>query len=306
MRKPLLTVLAALLVAAGCTPQTTTMHLQMRAPSSSGIDFSQKTMALAYQAGTPVDSLIGLNVCSALARALEEEYFDGKEVIGIYNVPVDTVSLDRMHDLVMDTGADVVFVLEPPKMGEMVVGAEVPVTGARPDSSRAVSGYVPAEVRLLVYDSMEKADQIHTFKGTSTLRPLYYYGKALSHDEQVHGLNASLEAPCQTLGTNLSRSFVSGWEPLDFSFYYYDNFQEEWFDALYAAWDFKWQKAIDLWMSLLTPENSEKTACASYNIATVFYVLGDYKLAAEWLDLADASCSLPLSPGLRKRIDAKK
>jgi hypothetical protein len=35
-------------------------------------------------------------------------------------------------------------------------------------------------------------------------------------------------------------------------------------------------------------------------------MLGDYRLAEEWLDLSDKESELPLSPALRKRISEKK
>jgi hypothetical protein len=33
---------------------------------------------------------------------------------------------------------------------------------------------------------------------------------------------------------------------------------------------------------------------------------GDYELAVKWLDAADKDAELVVSPGLRKRIDAKR
>jgi hypothetical protein len=35
-------------------------------------------------------------------------------------------------------------------------------------------------------------------------------------------------------------------------------------------------------------------------------MLGDYKLAEEWLDISDKESELPLSASLRKRIDSRK
>jgi hypothetical protein len=48
-----------------------------------------------------------------------------------------------------------------------------------------------------------------------------------------------------------------------------------------------------------------KRACAEYNISVACYMLGDYPLAIEWLDLADKENKLPISDALRKRIDAR-
>jgi len=49
-----------------------------------------------------------------------------------------------------------------------------------------------------------------------------------------------------------------------------------------------------------------KRACAEYNISVACYMLGDYTLALEWLDLSDKDNKLPISDAMRKRIDARK
>ena len=55
-------------------------------------------------------------------------------------------------------------------------------------------------------------------------------------------------------------------------------------------------------MELLKSRDVQKQACACYNIATGFHLLGDDQLAARWLDMADQRCTLSLSAGLRKRL----
>ena len=49
-----------------------------------------------------------------------------------------------------------------------------------------------------------------------------------------------------------------------------------------------------------------KRACACYNTALSFYMLGDQNLATKWLDRADGYASLEYSPELRQRINARK
>jgi hypothetical protein len=77
-------------------------------------------------------------------------------------------------------------------------------------------------------------------------------------------------------------------------------------DALLKADQLDWKGAMDIWFELLDSVDIMKRACASYNLALSCYMLGDYKLAEEWLDLSDKETSLPMSATLRKRINQRK
>ena len=68
----------------------------------------------------------------------------------------------------------------------------------------------------------------------------------------------------------------------------------------------KWKKAADIWMKKLDDNSYTKRACACYNTALAFYMMGDLNLATKWLDRADQYGKPDLSPGLRKKIEARK
>jgi hypothetical protein len=63
---------------------------------------------------------------------------------------------------------------------------------------------------------------------------------------------------------------------------------------------------MDLWMTFLSTNDMLRRSCAEYNIATACYMLGEYDLALEWLDLSDKDNKLPYSDGLRKRITERR
>ena len=96
----------------------------------------------------------------------------------------------------------------------------------------------------------------------------------------------------------------SEWKREQYSLYYFES--DEWYTALEKAEALQWKAAMDIWMSQLESGNVLKRACAAYNLSTACYMLGDYNLASEWLDLADKEADLLTSEGLRKRINAKK
>ena len=94
----------------------------------------------------------------------------------------------------------------------------------------------------------------------------------------------------------------SEWKREQYSLYYFES--DEWYTALEKAEALQWKSAMDIWMGQLESSNVLKRACAAYNLSTACYMLGDYKLASEWLDQADKEADLLTSAGLRKRIDS--
>ncbi len=269
--KKLLFPLLALLVLS-CSPQVYTLHLDVRQPSQSGLDLARKSMAIVTME-TP-DSTFDRNAASAMARVLEQDYYGGEELVGMYRVPAaDTVTLGLMHSLVMETEADVVFLLSS-------------AIGMPDDKAR-----LPLKTSLNVYDSMGE-DKVHGFKGSAFLVP-----KDGASD---------LSDEAEKVGGRIATRFLSTWKTESFSLYYFDDLNSSsWEKGLRLAYENKFGKAIDVWTQFVKGGPSIKRAAASYNIAMAFYLLEDNEMAAKWLDMADSLENLSLSPGLRKRINAR-
>lgn len=262
--------LIALAGAVSCSPEVYSLHLDVRQPSQSGLDLARKSMAIVTME-TP-DSTFDRNSASAMAAVLEQDYFGGEELIGMYRIPaVDTVSLELMHGLVMDTEADVIFVLNS-------------TLGPTLDETR-----VPVNTRLSVYDSMGE-DKVNHYKGSAILTP---------KDNE-----AGLPDEAERVGSRIATRFLPTWKTESFSLYYFDDFyNSKWEKAVTYSYKNDFAKAIDIWMELVKSGSAMKKAAASYDMAMAFYLLEDYEMAAKWLDMADSLENLTLSKGLRKRIN---
>lgn len=273
--KKLFWILIAALPLAACSPQVYPLHLEVRQPSASGLTLVGKTASIVYMDGSnTVDSLFDRHAASALARALEADYFGGEEVIGLSRVPTqDSIGVDLMHTLVMETGGDVIFLLSS-KL------SPIPETE---------SADVPMESTLYVYDSMGE-DAVKRYHGSAVLKDC--------SAEQLDG-------QAEEVGTRISRRFLSNWTTESYSFYYFDDFSSEsWFTPLQDAADGQFAKAVQGWEPLVKDGTNIKRACACFNMAQAFYLLGDYVISSRWLDEAGKLENLTQVPALRKRLAA--
>ena len=300
-------LLAVALVAAACSPQVYPLYMDVRQPSASGLRLAGKDISIVYMdSATPADSLFDRQAASAMARRLEEDYMDGREEIGIFRTPkTDSVSLELMHSLVMETEGDVIFVLSS-ELGEPVLEKNLTVSNARSaDSAYVCPASVPVKTQLFVYDSMGQ-DKVHHFRGSATMRPRVF-NSGTSSPEALKALALrSLDGEAENIGGRLSKSFLSVWQTESFSFYYYDGFSaDEWIGGLANVANGYLAAAVDAWTPLLKKGNALSRACACYNIAMAFYLMEDYTLAQRWLDQADQLEDVSLSSGLRKRIAAR-
>ena len=307
MRRFTLTLGLAALALAACSPQTLTLSVDMRHPSKSGIDLSRKSMSIVYMDDGTADSTFSNGVASSLARSLEEDYFAGREAIGVYKIPADSVSLDLMHRLVMDTGDDVVFLLGPPAFGEVALSENAAVKNSvSVDSAFVAQAQIPYNARLFVYDSMDKQDRLQLFRGSSILRTqVFSNGVTASEFLKEKALEAK-DLGADLVGKQISNRFVPTWKTEGYTLYYFEGWDEDWIEAISLAYDMNWKAAADIWMKKVNENSYTKRACACYNTALAFYMMGDLNLATKWLDRADQLGAPSLSPGLRKRIEARK
>ena len=307
MRRFTLTLGLAALALAACSPQTLTLSVDMRHPSKSGLDLAKKTMSIVYMDDEKPDTTFSNGVASALARSLEEDYFGGNEAIGVYKIPTDSVSLDLMHRLVIDTGDDVVFLLGPPSFGEVALSENVALQQpVSVDSAFIAQAQIPYAAKLFVYDSMDKEDRLQVFRGNSILRTQVYSSGVTAPEFLKDKALESKELGAELVGKQISNRFVPTWKTEAYSLYYFEGWDDDWTQAAYLASEMEWKKAADIWMKKIGDGNYTKRACACYNTALAFYMMGDLNLATKWLDRADQLGTPGLSPGLRKRIEARK
>ena len=282
--KRFLTFASAALMMAACSPQAYVMRLEMRSPSPSCLDLDNKSMAVVYlEDGTYRDSLFNNCFADGLAQGLEKEYFGGKRSVDIYSAykgeGEDYTSKDTLQSLVMRLNKDVVFVVDTPEFSE-------------PDAPKS-----DCRTQLYVYDSMNPKDIVRTATsvGSGTTKV------TMSEEE-----GSMLGSDAQMLGLKMAKPFINTWTPESHSVIYFDGMNDKWTQAVWLAQEMEWEQAREIWMDLAQHKDPLYASCAQYDAALACYMMRQYDLALEWLDLSDKTQVISLSSGLRKRILEKK
>lgn len=300
----------ALMMFVACAPSKYTMHLETRYPSKSGLDLAGKNVSVIYlENGTEFKDGFSASMAESLAYNLEKDYGTGEGSVGVFRMTKsaggDYASKDTLFNLLMDTGSDLVFLIDTIRFGEMTVGGPSKVSYATvPDSSTVNLGSIPFNLRLYSYDAMNASEEVKNFGGTAIAQPEVYSNGTLSSEQLKAGAYKALPAEGWAAGEMLSKSFASQWKVEGYSIIYFDS--PKWIAAAEKADQLDWKGAMDIWFELLDSKDVLKRSSAAYNIALSCYMLGDYKLAEEWLDLSDKDSELPLSSALRTRMQERK
>lgn len=309
MKKILVAAFITAMLVASCGPSKHAVHVEMRHPSKSGVDLAGKVVSVVYLEG---DDVLSNDFCEALADGfaytLEEDYGTGNGSIGIYRMRksagADYSSKDSLFNILMDTGADVVFLFDTVKFGNMTVGGPSKVAyKTSPDSSYVSAASIPFTMKMYCFDGMNPKETVQAFGGSSMARPdVYSNGKDDSTIATSKAYKA-LGAEGWNAGLEVAESFKSQWKHEQYSIVYFDG--PKWYEALNQAEQYDWKGAIDTWISILSTNDMMKRSCAEFNISVACFMLGDYNLAKEWLDRSDADNKLPISDAMRKRIDER-
>ena len=267
-------ILSLSLLLVSCGPSRYAVQVEMRYPSKSGVELSGKIISVVYLAdGNESGDLFTSSLADGFAYALENDYGTGEGSVGIYRIDDKGghySQKDTLVNLLIDTGADVIFLFDEVELVNLSDGLH------------------KFSIKLYCFDAMNKDENVYSFAGSSVT-------DAKEEDMQKEAWEA---------GNTVAGSFKSQWKHEQYSIVYYDS--EKWYDALEKAESYQWKAAMDIWMTLTDTNDPLRRSCAGYNIAVACYMLGDYALASEWLDMSDKDNKLPQSDALRKRIDARK
>ena len=285
-----------------CGPTAYLLDIETSHPSEAGVDLAGKTISAVYlDNGDVGDSLFSAALATSFVTRMEKDYFQGDSLISIYCLDkapeTDYSSKREMLEILMDTGSDVVFVFDAPEFQDNVaVNLE-----SDPDGSFMAKASFPFSIELYVYDSMDKRDTVLRFRGASVADASSAVSGKESRDALGDILKSQLGGTARRLGDASGDKFSPVWKMEEVLFFLYDS--NSWYETYFYVRDYEWQKAIDIWMSMLDTANMEKKACIEYNIAAACYLSGQYDLASDWLELSRRHFNLsPYTDSLGKKL----
>lgn len=309
MKNILIAISAVCLTLASCAPMKHAVHVEMRHPSRSGVDLAGKDISVVYlETDNTVANTFSEGMADGFAYTLEQDYGTGEGSVGIYRMRMSEngnyASRDSLFNILMDTGADVVFLFDTVRLGTIVIGGSTRVASpSSQDSSYVSRATMPYTMKLFCFDAMDQKEEVKAFGGTSVARPDIYSDGKRTSGELMKTAMKNIDADGWNAGVLVADSFKSQWKHEQYSIVYYET--EKWYDALVKAEQYDWKGAMEIWLGLLDTGDLMKRACAEFNISVACYMLGDYHLASEWLDHSDEDNKLPISDAMRKRIDQR-
>lgn len=309
MKKTLIAISAVCLTLASCAPMKHAVHVEMRHPSRSGVDLAGKDISVVYlETDNTVANTFSEGMADGFAYTLEQDYGTGEGSVGIYRMRMSEngnyASRDSLFNILMDTGADVVFLFDTVRLGTIVIGGSTRVASpSSQDSSYVSRATMPYSMKLFCFDAMDQKEEVKAFGGTSVARPDIYSDGKRTSGELMKTAMKNIDSDGWNAGVLVADSFKSQWKHEQYSIVYYET--EKWYDALVKAEQYDWKGAMEIWLGLLDTGDLMKRACAEFNISVACYMLGDYHLASEWLDRSDEDNKLPISDAMRKRIDQR-
>ena len=216
-------VVSALFALVSCAPQAFVVSPEMRGPSKSGLNLAGKSLAVVYLTdGNPRGEAFNASAAGGFATRLEEDYFGGNREVELFTARggegVDYASKDSLVSLVLETGKDVVFVIDTPELGIPSVKDPVRVTGMNvsTDSSFVSVASVPFTTKIFVYDSMNKEDRVFGFAGGRNFKVEVYSDGKRSKDEKFGAISLpELRTPAMS---RPRRSFPHGNRMISTSF----------------------------------------------------------------------------------------
>lgn len=310
MRKTVVAIAVVCLCIASCAPMKHAVHVEMRHPSKSGVDLAGKDVSVVYlETDNTVANAFSEGMADAFAYTLEQDYGTGEGSVGIYRMPMSPdgnyASKDSLFNILMDTGADVVFLFDTVRLGTIVIGGATRVASPRSADSTFVSrASMPYTMKLFCFDAMDQKEQVKTFGGTSVARPDVYSDGRRTSKELMDKAMKNVDKDGWNAGVLVAESFKSQWKHEQYSIVYFDS-SDKWFEAMLKADQYDWKGAMDIWLDMLKTKDMMKRSCAEFNISVACYMLGDYNLASQWLDRSDEDNKLPISDAMRKRIDQR-
>lgn len=296
--KNILIIIALALSVSGCFPQIATFEVEVKENNSFALDMTEKNMAIfAVTDSNRVDSLIVTEMANGFA-AEAEKHFTGS-VVSAYNIPEEEFSTTQdstyLDKLMVGSASQILVFLRNMTFYDF---AAYPVA----ERNDAAEVKLPFSLKLYVYDAI--ADSVLYRKAVADTVSMFVLSAPDDSENVKNAVAQRLTDVGQAIGKALVAEVVPHYKGELWQLFDYPDLGR-WHDAYLLAMEFRWQEAIEKWMTLTEGDDDEKTAYASYNIAVACEMLDRRELAKEWVNLALKKFTFKEAKLLQQKLNAK-
>ncbi len=287
----------SLALCCSCGPSVYTMQLEMRDPSDAGYDFTGKSVSIVYVYGAePGDSTFSAALADGLATGFEQDYFEGEVAIPLYVLPYEPGSnyaaKDTLADLICALNSDVVVLIDEPKFSEPSF-SEV-------SDAQTCTFKQPFEIGVYVMDSYDSADTVRSYRGQAVFKVPVDVSGVMTQEELLCRARAACAEKAEEGGRTIASKFTPVWTREEHGIYFYNT--DKWLEAADMAAALDYKGAMVKFMELVKSGSVGQKSAAAYDVAFCCYMLREYELAVQWLNISNDYAELPRTSWLRRKI----
>lgn len=275
-----------LVTGAGCAPQARYFNVDMREPSYIGLPLENRPVAVfSISPQSKSDSARMGNVAVGLAEKLEEDRSLSSGEVAVYSIPkvefsgfgaaTDTAYISN---LMLNSGAHVLVFVDNLRFAQY--GVQKNPVNSNYDNVNII---IPYSVELNVYDAMADSLLFSKMERDSI------YMQAISsvvEQDRLGGVIADyLPQISHKIGIKLGGYLSQQWITCERMLISYEG-EPAWETPYMLAQEFKWNDAVQAWMSLAGSNNPKRAAFAAYNVAVGCEMLEHFDLALRWIDFS--------------------
>ncbi len=309
-------IISVMVALSSCGPQAELMNVENAVNIKGEIPFAEGEAALFFLTPTTGDSLsrylnsTRLSALSiAFAEKLENDRNAAKGTVAVYSLPdSDFCGLDKSKDisylseLKNNSDSELQIFIHDLIFYQYSVNKNRSYDNEVADTEvyDGINILLPYKVKMEIYNAA-KDSLILQRNEMDTV-----YIQALAKDYSNKNFNTiiakNLPEISEKIGEKLASVISRQWETKTIMLINYSS-NGDWNNAYRLAVDnFDWQRAINIWMPYTKSENPRKASFAAYNIAVGCRMIGNPKLALEWVNFAEKQFNFRELQLLKKEI----
>lgn len=281
--KLIIVAVIAIFTLSSCGPVRYSIDLEKKVDPEYKVDFGHSfpgVVALSQTNGE--DSVILTQIAIGIAEKFEEEYSFPEGSIPIYSIVEDMADINdpaAVNYLHKAVGTDVLIILSSFSVGDFDVIYSDEKAYYNNQYLDQIIVDLPYNLTINVFKTgAEKS--LAAIPVRDRVDWLLYSQDKVSEVKAIDNIREKILPSFKEIGVNAVSYFTPRWIKDTKDLFVYDN--ERWTDAFEFAYMFQWDKAMDIWMEEAQKSNTEKAACAAYNLSVACDVLGMEELSKDW------------------------